>query len=600
MVGRGLAALAALSRALLLAAPLGGCVLLTGPQGGDASLPAPEAASGYTEKPGWYARSFMVSAANPLAVDAGYDILRQGGSAVDAAIAAQMVLGLAEPQSSGLGGGSLMLHFDGARLSALDGRETAPAAADEKLFQDADGKPMAYFDGLVGGRSVGVPGLVRMLERAHRQHGKLPWSELFGPAIRLAEQGFLVSPRLAKLLREDLHLKKDPVAAAYFYDGAGNPWPAGHLLKNPALAATMRRIAGQGADSFYQGDIARGMADKARLHPGNPGLLTTKDIASYQAREREPLCSTYRIWRICGMPPPSSGGLAVAQMLGILENTDIAVRPPGRDGLDPQAVHLFAEAGRLAYADRNRYVADPDFVPIPGGVAALLDKSYLARRASLIGERSMDRAVAGKPQNLQVSWGNDRSPELPSTSHISVVDRYGNAVAMTSTVESAFGSRQMVHGFLLNNELTDFSYVSADSDGPVANRVQGGKRPRSTMAPTMVFERESGKLVLLAGSPGGGYIINYVAKVLVGVLDWKMDMQQAISLPNFGSRNGPTELERGRFSEHLISRLKEKGHQIRLDEQTSGLQGIMRIARDGREIWFGGADPRREGVAKGE
>ena len=597
---RRLAIFAHLARALLLAALLGGCASPDGGLGRDASLTAPEAASGYVDKPGWYARRFMVSAANPLAVDAGYDILRQGGSAVDAAIAVQMMLGLVEPQSSGLGGGSLMLHFDGKQLRALDGRETAPAAADERLFQDAGGKPVPYFDGLIGGRSVGVPGMLRMLERAHQQHGKLSWEALFAPAIRMAEQGFEVSPRLAKLLREDPYLRQDPSAAAYFYDQYGQPWPVGHRLRNPALAAVMRRVAKEGADAFYKGEIARDMASKVRLHPRNPGRLSTEDIAGYQVREREPLCANYRIWRVCGMPPPSSGGLAVAQILGILESTNIATLAPDSNGLNAQAVHLFSEAGRLAFADRNRYVADPDFTPIPGGVASLLDKRYLAQRAALIGERSIGTAVAGKPQGMQVAWGNDASPELPSTTHISVVDQDGRAVAMTSTVESAFGSRQMVHGFLLNNELTDFSYVSTDDAGPVANRVQGGKRPRSSMAPTMVFDRSSGKLVLLVGSPGGSYIINYVAKTLVGVLDWRMDVQQAISLPNFGSRNGPTELERGRFSNNVIVLLKQKDHQIRLDDQTSGLHAIMRVNRNGEDIWFGGADPRREGVARGD
>jgi gamma-glutamyltranspeptidase/glutathione hydrolase len=593
---------AAASGLILLTALLGGCVVLTGPQPeAGPALIAPEAASGYTEKPGWYAKSFMVSAANPLAVDAGYDMLKQGGSAVDAAIATQMVLGLVEPQSSGLGGGALMLHFDGAMLTTLDGRETAPASATETLFQDASGKPVPYFDGLVGGRAVGVPGALRMLERAHAQHGKLPWKTLFDPAIRLAESGFSVSPRLARLLRDDPFLKKDPVAAAHFYDAAGQAWPVGHLLKNPALADAMRQIAERGADAFYRGPIAREIADKVRLHPTNPGLLTVEDIAAYQPKQRDALCTAYRAWRICGMPPPSSGGLAVAQMLGILENTNIAALPPDRDGPDPEAVHLFVEAGKLAYADRSRYVADPDFVPIPGGgLAALLDKGYLAQRAGLIGPQAMGRASAGRPAGLQLAWGGDASPELPSTSHISIVDRYGSAVAMTTTVESAFGSRQMVHGFLLNNQLTDFSYASRDQDGPIANRVQGGKRPRSTMAPTMVFEQQGGKLLLLTGSPGGGFIINYVARMLIGVLDWNMDLQQSISLANFGSRNGPTELERGRVSERLVSRLKEKGHQVRLDEQTSGLQAIMRIRRDGQELWFGGADPRREGIARGD
>ncbi|MEO6298886.1 MAG: gamma-glutamyltransferase family protein, partial [Paracoccaceae bacterium] len=440
-----------------------------------------------------------------------------------------------------------------------------------------------------------------MLERAHALHGKLPWKTLFAPAIRLADDGFLVSPRLARLLRDDPFLKKDPVAASYFYDAESQPRPVGYLMKNPALADAMRQIAERGADAFYRGPIAREIAAKVKLHPTNPGLLTVEDMAAYQPKQREALCTAYRIWRICGMPPPSSGGLAVAQMLGMLETSNIAALPPGQDGLDPEAVHLFVEAGKLAYADRSRYVADPDFVPIPGGgLAALLDKTYLAQRAALIGPQAMGRARAGRPAGLQVAWGGDVSPELPSTSHISIVDRFGTAIAMTTTVESAFGSRQMVHGFLLNNQLTDFSYASRDDDGPIANRVQGGKRPRSTMAPTMVFDRESGKLMLLAGSPGGGFIINYVAKLLVGVLDWKMDLQQAISLPNFGSRNGPTELERGRVSDRLVASLKEKGHQVRLDEQTSGLQAIMRIRRDGQDVWLGGADPRREGIARGD
>jgi gamma-glutamyltranspeptidase/glutathione hydrolase len=593
---------AAASGLFLLATLLGGCVALTGQQpDGYPALIAPEAASGYVDKPGWYAKSFMVSAANPLAVDAGYDMLKRGGSAVDAAIATQMVLGLVEPQSSGLGGGALMLHFDGVRLTTLDGRETAPASATETLFQDASGKPVPYFEGLVGGRAVGVPGMLRMLERAHAQHGKLPWKVLFEPAIRLADNGFLVSPRLARLLREDPFIRQDPVAAAYFFDEAGQAWPVGHLLKNPALADVLGQVAERGADAFYRGAIAQEIAAKVRRHPGNPGTLTVEDIAAYQPRQRDPLCSAYRAWRVCGMPPPSSGGLAVAQILGILENTNIAALPPGRDGPDPEAVHLFVEAGKLAYADRSRYVADPEFVPIPGGgLAALLDRAYLAQRAALIGPQAMARARPGQPAGLKLAWGGDASPELPSTSHMSIVDRYGTAVAMTTTVESAFGSRQMVRGFLLNNQLTDFSYASRDEDGPIANRVQGGKRPRSTMTPTMVFDRDSGKLMLLAGSPGGGFIINYVARLLVAVLDWKMDLQQAINSPNFGSRNGPTELERGRVSEQLVSRLKEKGHQVRLDEQTSGLQAIMRVRKDDQDLWYGGADPRREGIARGD
>lgn len=562
---------------------------------------APEAGSGYTEKPGWLARKFMVAAANPLASDAGYEMLKQGGSAVDAAIATQLVLGLVEPQSSGLGGGAFLLLHDGKTLTAYDGRETAPSAAKENLFLDDSGKPLPFYKGLIGGRSVGAPGVLRMLEMAHREHGRLPWRTLFEPAIRLAEGGFIISPRLAKLIREDPYLHQDPTAAAYFYDAHGNPWPAGHLLRNPELARVLRQVAQEGADAFYRGRIARDIEAKVHRHPDNPGLLTAADIAAYRPRKREALCSDFRIWRICGMPPPSSGGLAVAQMLGILSHTDIAAHPPRAGQPDPEAVHLFSEAGRLAFADRNRYVADPDFAPVPGGVAPLLDPDYLARRAALIGPRSMGKASAGvPPREAGVAWVDGVSPELPSTSHISIVDGQGNAVAMTTTVESAFGSRQMVDGFLLNNELTDFSYAYADENGLVANRVQGGKRPRSSMAPTMVFERETGRFLLSTGSPGGSYIINYVAKTLIGVLDWGMNLQQAIDLPNFGSRNGPTELEAGRVSDRLVDALREKGHQVRLIEQTSGLQGIMRIRAVDGEVWFGAADPRREGSVRGE
>ena len=564
-------------------------------------MQAPEHATGFTEKPGWSAKKFMVAAANPLAVNAGYRVLRAGGSAIDAAIAVQMVLNLVEPQSSGIGGGAFMLYFDGNAVKAFDGRETAPASATEKLFQTPDGKPMPFYQGVVGGRSVGVPGVLRMLELAHRQYGRLPWAALFEPAIELAQRGFVVSPRLAKLLEQERYLKRDPVAAAYFYDGDGKPWPAGHILKNPALAVVLRDIALHGADAFYDGAVGRDIVAKVRSHPDNPGGLTTADLAAYRARVRTSICTDYKAWTVCGMPPPSSGGIAIAQMLGILEARDIAPYPP-RDGMPSvEGGHLFSEAGRLAYADRDRYVADTDFVPLPGaGVQALLDKSYLASRAALITETSMGTAQPGQPPGLQVSWGRDNSPEFPSTSQISIVDARGNALAMTTTIEDAFGSRQMVDGFLLNNQLTDFSFASADANGPIANRVQPGKRPRSSMAPTLVFGKGSRKLVMAIGSPGGSAIINYVAKVLVGTLDWGLDLQQAISLPNFGSRNGPTELEQGRVSEALVAGLRAKGHQVRLKEENSGLQGIMRVRRDGEEIWFGAADPRREGIAKGD
>ncbi|CAL62607.1 Putative gamma-glutamyltranspeptidase [Herminiimonas arsenicoxydans] len=561
----------------------------------------PEGSSGYIEKHGWIARKFMVVAANPLAVDAGYQMLKAGGSAVDAAIATQMVLGLVEPQSSGIGGGGFMLHFDGDKVQAFDGRETAPAHANEKLFQTAAGKTMPFQEAVVGGRSVGVPGVLRMLELTYKQYGKLPWSTLFAPAIRLATDGFAVSPRLATLLESETYLKNDPVAAAYFYDAQGKPRPVGYLLKNPALAATLQKIARDGADAFYTGQIAHDIARKVTHHPDNPGSLTTQDMAAYRAKERTPVCSDYKAWTVCGMPPPSSGGIAVAQMLGMLETKDMRVLAPTEGDLRTDAVHLFTEAGRLAFADRNRYIADPDFVPLPdGGVRALLDKKYLARRAALIGERSMGQAQPGMPFGQQLAWGSDTSPELPSTSHVSIVDASGHALAMTTTIENGFGARQMVDGFLLNNELTDFSMESADADGPIANRVQPGKRPRSSMAPTLVFEKGSKKLVLAIGSPGGSAIINYVAKVLIGTMDWGLNVQQAINLPNIGSRNGPTELEQGRVPASLIAQLQGRGHQVQVVELTSGLHGIMRLPVHGEEIWFGGADPRREGIAQGD
>ena len=567
----------------------------------DGGPKAPEASSGYTEKTGVAAKKFMIAAANPLATDAGYQVLQAGGSAIDAAIATQMVLTLVEPQSSGIGGGGFLMFFDGVNIKAFDGRETAPASATDKLFQSADGKPLAFYDGVVGGRSVGAPGELRLLELAYKQYGKLPWSVLFGPAIKLAEDGFAVSPRLAGLLKSELHLKKDPTAAAYFYDQEGNPWPAGHVLKNPDLAKVLREVAAGGADAFYTGHIARDIATKVQGHPTNPGALSVADIAGYQAKVRDPICSDYKTWTVCGMPPPSSGGIAIAQILGMLESRNLSAYPPKDGVLNAEGVHLFAEAGRLAFADRARYVADTDFVPLPGNsVKPLIDKGYLAMRGALIGDKSMGVAKFGSPPATLIAQGLDTSPELHSTSHISIVDAQGQSVSMTSSIEDQFGSRQMVDGFLLNNQLTDFSFDSVDANGPVANRVQGGKRPRSAMAPTFVFEKGTKKLMLSAGSPGGSAIINYVGKVLVGMMEWGLDVQQAISLPNFGSRNGPTELEQGRAPDALVEALKAKGHNVRVMEQTSGLQGIMRMTVHGEEMWFGGADPRREGLVKGD
>ena len=586
---------------LALAALLAGAFAPAYALAQDAAQAAPEVGINYTDKAGWASRKFMVAAANPLAVEAGYAILRQGGSAIDAAIATQLVLTLVEPQSSGIGGGAFLVHYDGKDVQAFDGRETAPGKATETLFQKADGTPVSRTEGVVGGRSVGAPGVLRMLEMAHKEHGKLAWKALFAPAIDLSERGFPVSERLNGMLQWDKHIRKDPVAAAYFYDKAGKPWPVGHLLKNPELADTLRAIAAGGADAFYKGYIARDIAAKVASHPTNPGLLNAADIAAYQAKVRTPVCNDYRSFTVCGMPPPSSGGIAVAQMLGILETRDMRAVAPVDGKVGADAVHLFSEAGRLAYADRNRYAADTDYVPLPGrGIPSLLDKTYLASRAALIGEKTMGVAKAGTPPGMEVAWGLDNAIETPSTSHLVVMDGSGAGLSMTTTVEDAFGSRQMVRGFILNNQLTDFSFDSRDADGPVANRVEAGKRPRSAMSPTIVFDKKTKKLVLAVGSPGGPAIINYVAKVLVGTLDWGLNVQQAISLPNFGSRNGPTELEAGRFSPAVHEALKARGHQLRSYDMNSGLHGIQRLTIHGQQYWFGGADPRREGVAKGD
>jgi len=589
----------------LLAGLLAACAVGPSPLA-TADLAAPPAAalqrvdSGQRE-----ARRFAVAAANPLATEAGYRVLKAGGSAVDAAIAVQMVLTLVEPQSSGIGGGAFLLHWDGRHVEAFDGRETAPAAADEKLFLRADGSPMPFADAVIGGRSVGVPGAVRMLELAHRRHGTLPWAALFESAIAWAEQGFAVSPRLHQQLADEQALRRQPNAASYFYGPDGQPWPVGHVLKNPALAAVLRAIAQRGSVALHDGAIAHDIVRRAQGFAANPGRITAADLAAYQALQRDPICTDWlAIYRVCGFPPPSSGHIAVMQILKLLE-----FAPPAAtlSGGEPSAdfVHQYSEASRLAFADRAAYVADPDFVPPPAGDwKRLLADDYLRQRAALIGPRSMQSATPGAPGPSRAVWAPQAAQPEYGTSHISIVDAQGHAVAMTTTIEQVWGSRLLVDGgsglsggFLLNNELTDFSFAPADAQGrPIANRVQPGKRPRSSMSPTLVFDRRDGSLLMSVGSPGGAPIIHYTAKTLIGTLDWGLDAQRAIELPNFGSLNGPTLLERGRFAPALGEALRARGHEVQEADLVSGLQALRRTPSG----WSGGADRRREGIVLGD
>lgn len=567
----------------------------------------PEAASGHTDKPGWAYSRQAVAAANPLATDAGLQLLRAGGSALDAAIAVQLVLGLVEPQSSGIGGGAFLLHFDGRRVQAFDGRETAPAGARTDMFLE-NGKPLPFDEAVLSGRAVGVPGAVRMLETAHRQHGTLPWGQLFTPAITLAEQGFQVSPRLHTLLQNDPHLRKDPLAARFFYDAKGQAWPVGHVLRNPEYAHVLRRIAAQGSRALHEGPVAQAIVART-AQPPLAGALSLDDLQTYRPREREALCLDHtaraRTYRICGFPPPSSGQIAIGQILGLLGHTT----PQGAEwagGLpSPDFVHRYTEASRLAFADRAQFVADPDFVSAPGGDwRSLLAPDYLRLRSTLIGAQSMKVAPPGQPGGTKTSFAPMPMQPEYGTSHISVVDAHGRAVAMTTTIEAAFGARRMVTtdparpgGFLLNNQLTDFSFAATDAQGrPIANRVEPGKRPRSSMSPMLVFDKASGELLMSGGSPGGALIIHYTAKLLAGTLHGGLNAQQAISLPNFGSLNGPTLLESGRFGLAMTEALKARGHEVREMEMTSGLQAIERTATG----WFGGADPRREGIVLGD
>lgn len=570
------------------------------------SMPSmPEMASRWTPKPGWSATRFMVAAANPLAAEAGHRMLRQGGNAMDAAIAVQMALALVEPQSSGIGGGAFLLHWDGSAVNAWDGRETAPASADERMLLGADGKPLPYADAVFGGRAVATPGVVAMLEAAHRAHGRLPWAALFAPAIELAEAGFPIGARTHSQVAGSPNLARDALARRYFFDAEGRALPVGHRLRNPALAAVLREIATRGSVAFMQGPVADDMVRRVRNH-AVPGRMTAADLAAYRPRQREPMCTDWQSrWRVCGFPPPSSGHLAVMQILGMLERAPAPAQAlvdgvPGADWL-----HTYTEAARLAFADRALHVADPDFVPAPAGNwRSLLSDAYLRQRAALIGPQSMRLATAGSPAPLRTSFAPMPDQPEHGTSHISVVDADGRAVALTTTIESSFGARVMSDGgtglpggFILNNQMTDFAAQPADAQGrPVANRIAPGKRARSSMSPTLVFDIASGQLVMTLGSAGGPFMIHSVATTLLGTLQWGLDPQRALDLPGFGSFNGPTLLEKGLFPAATAESLRARGHVVTEFEFATGLLAIQRTPSG----WLGGADPRREGVVKGD
>ncbi|WP_284735491.1 gamma-glutamyltransferase [Dongia deserti] len=572
----------------LLGLLAGGCVSAPEPR---PTEPLVATQSGIPTAPEAVGDHFMVATADPAASEAALAILRKGGSAVDAAVAAQAVLGLVEPQSSGIGGGAFLLHWDGVthKLSALDGRETAPKSARADLFLDKDGKPLDFLDAALSGKSVGVPGALRVLELAHRREGRLPWADLFQPAIDLAENGFAVPPALAAALSKDAHLKRDPEARAYFYDSAGNPWPAGAILRNPAYAETLRTVAEGGADVFYRGPIAQAIL--AAVNEDGVEHMTAIDLVEYRAREREALCRPYRVYQVCSMGPPTSGGIALLQILGILQNFDL----PPMDPNGPQAFHLIADASRLAFADRDRYVADSDFARVPA--AKMLDADYLKARAGQIrSDRTIGEAQPGRfTDPLIVAQVSQQQFEPVSTSHFVIVDSAGDIVSLTSSVEMAFGSHRMVKGFLLNNQLTDFSFLPASGGRATANRVEAGKRPRSSMTPTIVFDRD-GRPAFALGSPGGPNIIGYVAQALIEMIDWGRSPGAAAAAPHILNRNGPTLLEAGTNALELRDSLQALGHEVEERELRSGLNIVQ--FKDGRMI--GASDRRRDGIALGE
>lgn len=561
----------------------------------EASRAVPEAFTGLNYTKASYSDKAMISAANPHAVNAGLKMLNQGGSAIDAAISVQLVLTLVEPQSSGIGGGAFVLWFDGKdkTISSFDGRETAPHSATPELFLDANGKPIRWIDAVIGGRSVGTPGVLKMLWDLHQQQGKLPWDVLFEPAIKLANDGFVVSPRLASLVKMRFNpgIEKLPVAKNYFFPN-GKPIEQGQLLVNKPYAKTLKRIAKNGVDEFYKGDTAKHIVKAVQGADIAPGKLSLTDLKQYKAKQRPAVCADYAAetgdYQICSMGPPSSGGLTVLQILKLLEPYDLAVSEID----SAETIHLYSQAAKLAFADRNKYLADSDFVPVP--VEGFLNKAYLAKRRDLINpKKDLGKAKAGKMSTNQLAL--NESIAQPNTSHISIIDQFGNALSMTTSIEMGFGSTVMVDGFLLNNQLTDFSLVPSRNGKLVANRVEGGKRPRSSMTPVIVLK--DGEVFAVLGSPGGSRIINYVGYALIGLLDYGLDMQQVVNLPRVSNRNGATSLEKNTKLENIKGQLEQLGHKVRMVDMTSGIHGIMTSKKQGK--YQGAADPRREGTAIG-
>ncbi|WP_413283445.1 gamma-glutamyltransferase [Vibrio sp. MA40-2] len=553
---------------------------------------APELTSKISAKQQVVAEQYMVAAANPLAVQAGYNILKSGGNAADALVAVQTVLGLVEPQSSGLGGGAFLVYYDAKtnKMTTFDGRETAPLNVKPELFQDENGKPLKFYDAVVGGRSVGTPGTVKLIATMHQKYGNKEWAELFEPATKLATDGFAVSERLASSIRNDKdRLSRYPETKAYFFTPDGEPLSQGSLLKNPAYAQTLTTLAKQGESAFYQGQIAKDIIAKVTGIDDNPGYLSQLDFTHYSVVERPTTCAPYRQYDICGMGPPSSGALTIGQILGISNRFDL--REMGPD--DPISWQILGDASRLAFADRGRYMADTDYVPVPEG---LLDQDYLASRAWLIKKgQALETVSPGEPPWAdKVALADDQSLELPSTTHIVIADQQGNIISMTSTVENGFGSRVMSNGFILNNELTDFSFATHKDGYPIANRIEPGKRPRSSMAPTIVMKDDQPYMAI--GSPGGSRIIGYVAQTLVAHLDWGMDIQEAINMPHMLNRFGTYDIEQGTSAEKFKQPLEEMGFKVNIRDLNSGLQAIL--FKDGQLI--GAADPRREGIALGD